>query len=630
METHTTVLFALGLLLLAAAPSGAQSLAVYQSEATHARYQGIYQAPLREWLQSRHQEFQVIGDAEAADAQRLRAYPVILATANYVVPRAACAGLAEYVAQGGRLLWIDTPVLCEDPVLLTTLGLTANTDYTELRQGALRPAAPGHPAIASLEGRLAVASLTSNATQALAPDALTLATLEGKNAENETVQLPAITLTRRGQGLALFFNWLTFLNQAPGVRALLDDGLDLLIADYRLKTEPMVLLTGVHQVEVRQPAPVRAVAKLFCREAASAPVRGQVVLVGKGTAVEKARRTARAEWQRPVGAPAFAVLRVELPTARLADGDYQLRWQVSAAGAAALKGSTSVTLEGQRWAALKRAERQRYRLLKPLLAGTLGDYDAEPRTPDGRVDIPRLIEQITTAHMNMYDFLIWHQPTDWEDFQQFLPAARAKGIKVWVTLCPPSEQGDAFPWSEPYRLDFVRWADEIGKLSKRYDNLVALVIDDFWVGANMQLFTPGYVARVAETLRRHNPRLAFLPTLYWHNIGDAAWMEQFGPSIDGIVFPYALLESWDTLPEQLRGCRKFLGPDKFLFVNVYAAGSSGPPEPGPRSAEYLRQVLTLSREGSDGVRIYCLPKEKLLEDYRYAITAELYKQWTSR
>ncbi len=229
--------------------------------------------------------------------------------------------------------------------------------------------------------------------------------------------------------------------------------------------------------------------------------------------------------------------------------------------------------------------------------------------------------------MNMYDFLVWHKPTDWEDLQLFLPAARARGIKVWVTLCPPTEQGGSMPWCEPFRLDFIRWADEIGKLSKRYDNLVALVIDDFGVGSNLSLFTPEYLARMAQTLRRHNPRVALMPVLYWDNTADGTFMENYGPSIDGIVFAYAALQTWDTLPAQLRGCRKFIGPDKFLMVNVYASGSSGPPEPGPRSEEYIRQVLTLSRKGSDGVRVYCLPKDRLLEDYRYAITAELYKKW---
>ena len=260
--------------------------------------------------------------------------------------------------------------------------------------------------------------------------------------------------------------------------------------------------------------------------------------------------------------------------------------------------------------------------------GTLGDYDAEPRTPDGRVDIPRLMKQIATAHMNMYDWLIWHAPTDWEDLHRFLPLAKEHHVKVWVTLCPPSEQGKG-TWSEPYRLDFLRWADEIGKLSERYDNLTALVIDDFWSGSNRTLFTPDYIARLVHALRSHNPKLAFLPTIYWPTVGDQAFIEDYGPFLDGVVFPYAELKTGDALTTQLAACRKWLGPEKFLILNVYASGSSGTRGNPPRTPEYMRKVLTLSRKLCDGIRIYCLPKDKLLEDYRYAITAELYGKWNT-
>ena len=61
-------------------------------------------------------------------------------------------------------------------------------------------------------------------------------------------------------------------------------------------------------------------------------------------------------------------------------------------------------------------------------------------------------------------------------------------------------------------------------------------------------------------------------------------------------------------------------------MNVYAAGSGGGEAP-PRTAAYVRKTLTVSREHSDGIRIYCLPKADLLDDERYAVTAELYGEW---
>jgi len=70
-----------------------------------------------------------------------------------------------------------------------------------------------------------------------------------------------------------------------------------------------------------------------------------------------------------------------------------------------------------------------------------------------------------------------------------------------------------------------------------------------------------------------------------------------------------------------------LGPDKFLLVNVYASDSGGQANTPDRTEAYIRKTLTASREHSDGIRIYCLPKGELLEDHRYRVTAELQERW---
>ena len=284
-----------------------------------------------------------------------------------------------------------------------------------------------------------------------------------------------------------------------------------------------------------------------------------------------------------------------------------------------------LVLNGRATARLAAAQAERGRLLRPAFAGLHGDYDAEPRTKDGRVDIDRLFRQIEAAHLDMYDFLIWHAQTDWDDFQVFLAEAQRRRLKVWVTLVPPSEP----PASGPFGLDYLRWADEIGRLSKRYDNLIALVIDDFWSDDNRSLFTPSYIARLVETLRGHNPKLAFLPTLYWNTMGDADFIKSYGSLMDGIVFPYADLESAESLPRQLAACRKWLGPDKVLLINVYASGSSGNKEPGPRSPKHLRDILEISRQACDGIRLYCLPKDNF-DDSRFRVVAELFGKWNSQ
>jgi hypothetical protein len=264
-------------------------------------------------------------------------------------------------------------------------------------------------------------------------------------------------------------------------------------------------------------------------------------------------------------------------------------------------------------------------LAKQRMTGTLGDYAAEPRNKDGRVDVPRLLSAIQAAHMNTHDFLIWHAKTDWDDCQAFAAQARQRHCKVWITLVPPSEP----PASQPFGTDYIRWADEIGKFSQKFDNITGVVIDDFWTPQNRSLFTPQYAAKFAATLRRHNPGLAFLPTIYWKTVGDKKFIKDFAPSIDGIMFPYADLQSAKALPAQLDACRKWLGPGKLLLVNVYATGSSGTGEKGPRSAQYLRDMLTISREKSDGIRVYLLPKADP-KDYRFSITADLFGKWNPK
>ena len=87
------------------------------------------------------------------------------------------------------------------------------------------------------------------------------------------------------------------------------------------------------------------------------------------------------------------------------------------------------------------------------LRGSFGTYDAEPRQADGRVDVERLVAELTAIKANTYNFLVWRAATDWEDFKLFLPRAREHQIKVWVTLVPPSESPPhTGQFSEPFRL----------------------------------------------------------------------------------------------------------------------------------------------------------------------------------
>src|SRR5207248_1712109 len=141
----------------------------------------------------------------------------------------------------------------------------------------------------------------------------------------------------------------------------------------------------------------------------------------------------------------------------------------------------------------------------------LADYDAELRLPNGRVDTTNMVRRLQELGVTTYYWLIAHAATDWEDLKLFLPQADAANIQVWPYLVPPSESaprnGTVYP--EPFRLDYLRWAEEIARLSLEHTNLTAWVIDDFY--ENHSLFTPAYVGEMQQRAKGLNPRLRFFP-----------------------------------------------------------------------------------------------------------------------
>ena len=272
---------------------------------------------------------------------------------------------------------------------------------------------------------------------------------------------------------------------------------------------------------------------------------------------------------------------------------------------------------------------------RSAVTGVLADYDSEPRLADdtapwparsaARVDIPRLVRHCEEIGANCYHFLIWHQKTDWEDFQAFVIAAEkspklaARGFTVWVYLVPPSESRTMK--SEPFGLDYVAWMENTARFSASHPSVTAVCIDDFyWSPENRALFTRDYLKRMRAAADRFDPRLALVTVMYWDEIAPGRETETrksasvIADQIDGILYPYMAqslgkgLSHSETsaLPAEIERLRSFY-PGLPVILDIYVTRHSPPaglPDPG-----WVGTLLDLSRTNADGVALYCAPKK---------------------
>ena len=78
---------------------------------------------------------------------------------------------------------------------------------------------------------------------------------------------------------------------------------------------------------------------------------------------------------------------------------------------------------------------------------------------------------------------------------------------------PPSECPPINPtgnYSEPYRLDFITWAQEIAKLSLRYSNLKGYGIKNLQKDIDLGNLSQTYVNNVKAAGTAINPKLQFI------------------------------------------------------------------------------------------------------------------------
>jgi len=276
-----------------------------------------------------------------------------------------------------------------------------------------------------------------------------------------------------------------------------------------------------------------------------------------------------------------------------------------------------------------RAEDAAARLRAERLRGSLCTYAAPPRLPDQRVDAERLIAELVELHANTYRWVLHPGETNRQVFTRFLPLARARNIRVWVTINPPSERLPKGTKPPPEMLsEYEQWVTELARLSVVETNFVAWSIDDFvW---NLKFFTPEAMRRIVAAARQINPRFAFLPCCYF-KAATPEFVKNYGPLSDGVMFPYrdesggANLTNSTHVASEVKTLRERFGPGCPIIVGVYANRHS---QLGVSTPQYVEQVMIAAHGCTDGVSVYRHPN-RTADPEKHEIVKRLFTAWSA-
>ncbi|TAM79241.1 MAG: hypothetical protein EPN47_19730 [Acidobacteria bacterium] len=230
----------------------------------------------------------------------------------------------------------------------------------------------------------------------------------------------------------------------------------------------------------------------------------------------------------------------------------------------------------------------------------------------GAIDPGATIKILKAHGLGCFGALIWvprkgGSPTfDWNSFRNFVAKAQPAGIIVWAILIPPSEGGN----SPPFNKDYVRWIQELARLSLKYPCLKGVNIDDFYW--DTKFFTPKYTCGIYSAKQSINPQLQFAPTIYGLGTDFA---KEYGSCIDGVWLWWRNLEGNVGLDVWLKNSRQIINNRFPIYGGVYAGEThwhkDGRPEPA-----VVRGALETTCQYANGAVLWQMaltPPNPLLE-----------------
>lgn len=242
----------------------------------------------------------------------------------------------------------------------------------------------------------------------------------------------------------------------------------------------------------------------------------------------------------------------------------------------------------------------------PFYRGIVSAYSGMIYRQDSTPDIEAALSMILDLNVNCYTYLIHrYSEKELKALGEFCRRMREHDIEVWAYLVPPSEAVPGYP---PFGLDYLKWAEEVAKISVEQPNLTLWMIDDF--DGNLSFFTIDYTRQIYEKTKEINPNLLFGVCVY-HESLDKFSRAGYLNYVDALLWGYQHSSFLypecgiypTTLPLEIND---YLKTGKIAIPCIYFTPHSSWPLNRP-SKEYLKKAMEIAYEQAGICWVFTTP-----------------------